>query len=93
MTFDDNADYIEENFDPSDYKSFEDMLIAIYQDYDQFSSNPDVLNRKDIQEFIEDLYYEQILFDVEELESIEEFLPETEQELSERFQLEEFANE
>ena len=93
MTFDDNADYIEENFDPDDYETFDDMLIAIYQDYDAFSSNPNVLNRKDINEFIEDLYYDRFVFEPEELEAIEEFLPETEQVLSEKFQLEELAEE
>lgn len=89
MTFDDNASYIEENFDPSDYKSFEDFILAIYQDYDRFSSNPNVLLRKDLDQFIETMYYEQILFEAEELAAIEAFLPETEEVLSEEFQLEE----
>jgi len=84
LTFDENAEYIEENYDPDSYDTYDELLLDIYKDYQRFSNNPGVVLREDITDFIQNMYDRakgMVTFEEPELGAIEEFLPPTEEEL------------
>ena len=68
MTFDTVVEYIDENYDPSDYPDYNSFIEDIVQGWKE-SNNPDLIFRNDIQEGLFDLY--QYEFGLQEPESFE----------------------